>query len=80
MILALLIGAHLLLFIVHAHARAILVVARLGCLSIYRVQIYFVAVLIVLESVKRPARAFLEKELRKVRAGDEAWSVVDYGT
>jgi len=64
LILALLVGAHLLLFIVHAHARAILVVARLGCLSIYRVQIYFVAVLIVLESVKRTARAFLEKELR----------------
>jgi hypothetical protein len=40
---------------VHAHARTILVVARLGCLSIYCVQINFVAILVVLESVKRSA-------------------------
>lgn len=64
LILALLVGAHLFLVIVHAHARTILVVARLGCLSIYCVQINFVAVLVVLESVKRSAWAFLKKELR----------------
>ena len=58
-LVALFVGAHLLLVIVHSHARAILVVARLCGLAIYGVQVYFVAVLVVLEGVQRTTRAFL---------------------
>ena len=60
LILALLVRANLLLLvIVHAHARAVLVVPRLSCLTIYCVQIYFVAVFIILESVEGPTGSFL---------------------